>query len=163
MWNNKPLYTVWNSRPCKVTSSNTLTSFKSSLKSHYFFKQCYWLCVCVCVDCVLVLYFVIGYVITFWEISHIKQCILITLVWIFSNLVVEQRSVNCLLKSTNKKGGAFQYKNGVYHYKVYVCRFTNPSPVMHVFVVCACVCVCAHMRVCVCVCVMSVSLYLCIM
>ena len=32
-----------------------------------------------------------------------------------------------------------------------ICRFTNPSPVMHVSVVC--VCVCARARACVCVCV----------
>ena len=35
-----------------------------------------------------------------------------------------------------------------------VCRFTNPSPVMHVSVVCVCVCVCVCDE-------MSVSLYLC--
>ena len=43
---------VWHSLPCKVRSSNTLTSFKSSLKSHLFKLPC-WLCVCVCV-CVCV-------------------------------------------------------------------------------------------------------------
>ena len=51
---------------------------------------------------------------------------------------------------------------------VQICRFTKPSPVMHVFVVCVCVCVwvCARVRACVraCVCVcdeMSVFLCLC--
>ena len=40
------------SLPFKVRSSNTLTSFKPSLKSHLF-KLSSWLCVCVCV-CVYV-------------------------------------------------------------------------------------------------------------
>ena len=51
---------VWNSLPCKVTSSNTLTSFKSSWNltcSHYpivclCVRVCVYVCVCVCV-CVL--------------------------------------------------------------------------------------------------------------
>ena len=38
---------VWNSLPRKVRSSNTFTSFRSSLKSHLL-KLSYWLCVCVC-------------------------------------------------------------------------------------------------------------------
>ena len=38
---------VWNSRSCKVRSSNTFTSFKSSFKFHLF-RLFYWLCVCVC-------------------------------------------------------------------------------------------------------------------
>ena len=39
---------AWNSLPCWVRSSNTLTPFKSSLKYHLF-RLYYWLCVCVCV------------------------------------------------------------------------------------------------------------------
>ena len=36
---------VWNSFPCKVRSSNTFTSFKSSLKSPLLIKLSNWLCV----------------------------------------------------------------------------------------------------------------------
>ena len=38
---------VWNSLPWQVRSSNTLASYKSSLKSNLF-KLSYWLCVCAC-------------------------------------------------------------------------------------------------------------------
>ena len=43
--------TVWTSLPCKARSSNMLTSFKSSLKSHFFKLSC-WLSehVYVCVQ-----------------------------------------------------------------------------------------------------------------
>ena len=40
--------TVWNTLPYEIRSSNTISSFKSSLKT-YLFQQSYWLCVCVCV------------------------------------------------------------------------------------------------------------------
>ena len=39
--------TVWNTLPYEIRSSNTISSFKSSLKT-YLFQQSYW-CVCVCV------------------------------------------------------------------------------------------------------------------
>ena len=38
---------VWNSLPCEVRPSDTLTSFRPSFKSHLFQLSC-WLCVCVC-------------------------------------------------------------------------------------------------------------------
>ena len=51
-----------------------------------------------------------------------------------------------------------QTQNPPFTFCMLICRFhpfhcTNPSPVMHVFVVCVCVCVCACACVCVCVCV----------
>ena len=36
--------TVWNTLPYEIRSSNTISSFKSSLKT-YLFQQSYWLCV----------------------------------------------------------------------------------------------------------------------
>ena len=41
------LHHLWNSLPCQIRSSNTLTSFKSALKSPLY-KLSYWLYVCVC-------------------------------------------------------------------------------------------------------------------
>ena len=40
--------TVWNTLPYEIRSSNTISSFKSSLKT-YLFQRSYWVCVCVCV------------------------------------------------------------------------------------------------------------------
>ena len=37
--------TVWNTLPYEIRSPNTISSFKSSLKT-YLFQQSYWLCVC---------------------------------------------------------------------------------------------------------------------
>ena len=37
--------TVWNTLPYEIRSSNTISSFRSSLKT-YLFQQSYWLCAC---------------------------------------------------------------------------------------------------------------------
>ena len=81
---------VWNSLPRKVRSSKTLTSFKSSWKSH-FFKLSYQLpppphvCVCVCV-CVRACVCTRGFVLYFGSLlynvlqkQHIKQNIILPL------------------------------------------------------------------------------------
>ena len=64
---------VWNSLPCQIRSSNTLTSFKSSLKSHLF--KLLTMCVCVlakvCFDC-FVLCFVVGCVLRYGE--RVRYC-----------------------------------------------------------------------------------------
>ena len=89
---------VWNSLPCQVRSSITLTAFKSSLKSHLF-RLSYWLCVCVCAcafahtcvcacvpvcvlaevcfSCVLFFCIVIGCALQFGEIAPYKNTLLL--------------------------------------------------------------------------------------
>ena len=77
---------VWNSLPCNVRSSNSLTSFKSSFSSypidcvcvcmHVCACVCMRMCMCVCVlaevcfDCGSVLCFVMGCVLQSGEIAH---------------------------------------------------------------------------------------------
>ena len=144
---------VLNSLPCKIRSSNTLISFKSSLKSYIHLQAILSaIAVCVCVeggvvrarerererefvltvlcDCVMVLCLVISYVLQFGKMAHTRVIISspVFLSFLFSvSGILQRRTKNPKLIHWN--GSSKPWKSPTTFYKEWVSyRVPNPSP-----------------------------------